>query len=432
MKEHEKEPSAPATEDESSETKRERAWENHKFRSGLLFAALVILIYVLITHLDQLGGKILGFLSLFSPLFIGVLLALVLNLPLKGFEKLIGYLNKLGKKRKKRLSERGITFISLVLTLVFAVLLIYVVGHSVLPQVIDSFKSIGSSVESYYPKALAYLENLGINTADLKELLAKIDLNEIWKALTENAGTIWDTARNTVNGLFNILTTIVTALIFAVYLLANRRNLKRQVNKMLTAYCKPETAYKVRYVGRLTLKTFSNFFSGQCLEAVILGTIFFVAMSIGQFPYAVVISVIIAVTALVPYVGAFIGCIIGAILIAMQSPLRALAFVVMFLIIQQLENNLIYPRVVGTSVGLPAIWTFAALIVGGAVYGVVGMILFIPLTSVIYSLLRADVNARIQARGDVLSEEGIPIDETMPDPPLEGEVSSASEEASDN
>ncbi len=409
---NEKEVRASETKEKETDSRKGlRAWESRRFRSNLLFAALVILIYVLIINLDQLGGKILSFLSLFSPLLIGVLLALVLNLPLKGFERLIGYLNQKGKKRKRRLSEKSITFLSLILTLVFATLLLYFVANGVVPQVVDSFKSIGSSVESYYPKALAYLEDLGIDTADLKELLAKIDLNEIWKTLTENAGTILDTAKNTVNGLFNILTTVVTALIFAVYLLANRRNLKRQVNKMLTAYCKPKTAFKIRYVGKLVIRTFSNFFSGQCLEAVILGMIFFVAMTVGRFPYAVVISVIIAVTALVPYVGAFIGCIVGALLIFMQSPLRAIAFVIMFLIIQQLENHLIYPRVVGTSVGLPAIWTFAALIAGGAVYGVVGMILFIPAASVIYSLLRSDVNARIRAKGG----EAVVLDGKAPD-----------------
>ena len=390
---------------ESEKKKGLRAWESRRFRSNLLFATLVILIYVLILNFGQLEGKILSFLSLFSPLLIGVVLALILNLPLRGFERLIGYLDRKGKKRKKHLSEKSITFISLILTMVVTLLLLYFVGNSVVPQVVTSFKSIGSSVESYYPKALTYLENLGINTSDLKEVLAKVDLNEIWKALTENAGTILDTAKNTVNGLFNVLTTMVTAVIFAIYLLANRRNLKRQSNKILAAYCKPRTAYKIRYVGKLVIRTFSNFFSGQCLEAVILGMIFFIAMKIGGFPYAVVISVIIAVTAFVPYVGAFIGCFVGVILIFMQSPLRALAFVIMFLIIQQLENQLIYPRVVGTSVGLPAIWTFAALIVGGAVYGVVGMILFIPATSVLYSLLRSDVNARLKAKGGELPME---------------------------
>ncbi len=375
--------------------KRIRAWENMRFRSNLLFATLVIVIFVFITNLDKLGGKVIDFLSLFSPLFIGILIALILNIPLRGIERFLSMLNR-KSKAKRKMSERAITTVSLVLTFVFAALLLYFLGYSVFPQIVSSFKSIADSFTTYYPKALSYLEDWGFNTAELSELLSKIDLNEIWKALTENAGTILDTAMNTVNGVFNALTTIVTSIIFAVYILANRFTLKRQINKVLSAYCKPKTSDRIKYVGKLVIQTFSNFFSGQCLEAVILGIIFFVAMSIGRFPYAVVISVIIAVTALVPYVGAFIGCAIGALLIFMHSPIRALAFVIMFLVIQQLENHLIYPRVVGTSVGLPAIWTFAALIAGGAVYGVAGMILFIPAVSVLYALVKSDVNARIE------------------------------------
>lgn len=387
--------------------KKLRAWETRRFRSNLLFAALVILIYFFVTNLGTMGGKIIGFFSLFAPLLIGVLLALILNIPLRGIERLLFLLRSKSKsKAKRKPSDRVIATVSLVLTFVLALLLLYFVGYSIIPQVVSSFKSMIGSFEAYYPKALTYLEGWGIDTSDLRELMSKIDLNEIWKALTSNAGTILDTAFSTVKGAFSVVTNVVTAVIFAVYILANRSNLKRQSGKLLQAYFKPNTAHKIKYVGKLIIQTFSNFFSGQCLEAVILGIIFFIAMSIFRFPYAVVISVIISVTALIPYVGAFVGCAVGALLIFMHSPMSALFFVIMFLVIQQLENHLIYPRVVGTSVGLPAIWTFAALIAGGAIYGVAGMILFIPAASVIYSLLKSDVNARIKKKyGDTETAE---------------------------
>ena len=382
--------------DEGEKTGRKlRAWETYRFRSNLLFAAFVILIYFFIANLDTMGSKVIGFFSLFSPLLIGVLLALILNIPLQGIERIF-FLLRSKSKAKRKASDRVISTISLVLTFVLALLLLYFVGNSVLPQIVSSFKSILGSIETYYPKALRYLEEWGVDTSDIQAWMSKIDLNEVWKTLTNNAGTILDTAFSTVKGAFSLVTNLVTAVIFAVYILANRGNLKRQSGKLLQAYCKPATAHKIKYVGKLVIQTFSNFFSGQCLEAVILGIIFFVAMSVFRFPYAVVISVIIAVTALIPYVGAFVGCAVGAILIFMQSPMRALLFIIMFLVIQQLENHLIYPRVVGTSVGLPAIWTFAALIAGGAVYGVAGMILFIPAASVLYSLVKSDVNARIK------------------------------------
>ncbi len=403
-----KKPHRSETEEEISSEKKDsakrRAWESHKFRTNLLFAALVILIYFLITNLPLMGKTVTTFLSLFTPLLTGVLLALILNIPLAAIERFLGMLNR-KSKAKRKMSPKVISTVSLVLTFILALLLLYFVGNSVVPQIVSSFKSIVESVETYYPKALAYLESWGFDTSDLNKLLSQLDLNAIWKSLTENAGAILDTALNTALGAFSALTNLVTAVIFSIYILANRQNLKRQSNKLLLAYCKPATGSKIKFVGKLVIQTFSNFFSGQCLEAVILGIIFFIAMTVGGFPYAVVISVIIAVTALIPYVGAFIGCAIGAILIFMHSPMRALIFIVMFLVIQQLENHLIYPRVVGTSVGLPAIWTFAALIAGGALFGVAGMILFIPAASVLYSLLRSDVNQRIHKKfGDAVPE----------------------------
>ena len=151
-------------------------------------------------------------------------------------------------------------------------------------------------------------------------------------------------------------------------------------------------------VASLSYKTFSNFVTGQCLEAVILGTMFFVVMSILKFPYAMLVGVVIACTALIPIFGAFIGCVVGAFLILVVNPMRAVAFVILFLILQQIEGNLIYPHVVGNSVGLPSIWVLMAVTVGGNLMGVVGMLVFIPLTSIIYALFRQTVHRRLKER----------------------------------
>ncbi len=416
VKNQEPDESGPAAEreEEKTPTGRLRAWEKRRFRNGLLFAAAVILLYTAITNLNSLGGRIVSFFAIFSPLIIGVLLAMILITPLRGLERLF-FLLKKKSKAKHKLPDKVISIISLTLTYLLAVLLLFFLGNSVVPQIVESFRSIVSSLESYYPQALSYLEGLGFETDVLREWLSKIDLGEIWKALTANATTIINTARDTVNGVFTALITILSAVIFSAYILANRDNLSRQANKLLRAYFRPATADRLRHIGKLVLRTFSKFFSGQCLEAVILGTIFFIAMTVFRFPYAIVISVIIAVTAIIPYFGAFISLAIGALLICMQSPMKALLFIVMFEIIQQLENHLIYPRVVGASVGLPAIWTFTALVAGGAMYGVVGMILFIPLASVLYSLLREDVNFRLsRPKGE--SEQQVPDGEAPPGP----------------
>lgn len=386
--------------------------EKKKIKKALLFVTAVILIYAAISNFRSFGGWIVSLFSLFSPLLLGVVLSMLLGTPMRKFEVFFRFLRS-KMKTKRKPSDRFIANLSLVLTFILAGLVIYFVGDSVLPAIGSSFHNIFNSISEYYPKALAFLAEHGLDTTKMEELLSAINFEELFKTISSSAGTIVQTAMSTVSGVFSLLTNFVTAVIFAVYILANRRDLRRQFGKILHAYFRPRTAERIHGIFDLIFSTFSRFFSGQCLEAVILGLIFFIAMSIFGFPYAVVISVIIGVTALIPYVGAFIGCVVGVLLILMDSPMKAVLFVAMFLIIQQLENHLIYPRVVGTSVGLPAIWTFAALIAGGALYGVVGMLIFIPAASVLYTLLKNDVNSRLRGKYGVstVPENAVEIDE---------------------
>lgn len=371
--------------------------DKKKFKNGLLFAAAVIVIYSLITNFTSLGGVIKGIVSILTPLLLGVLLSLILGTPMRLFEKLFAFLNR-KSKLKKKLPEKAITMISLILTYLLAIGVISFVFIILIPAIKDSVGEITVAVKDMYPKVSEFIRDQGIKMPSFEKISQYVNLGTIWQSLTSNAGTIVDTVINSVNGIITLLANLVTMIIFSVYILANKKKLQRQSEKLVQAYFKEERAAKINYVIKLITKTFSNFFSGQCLEAIILGTIFFIVMSIFRFPYAPIISVVIGVTAFIPYVGAFIGCIVGVILILLISPMRALIFAIMFLIIQQLENNIIYPRVVGTSVGLPAMWTFAALIVGGAVYGVVGMLVFIPITSVLHTLIKNDVNERLEKK----------------------------------
>lgn len=381
-------------------------FNKNKFKTALLFAAAVILIYAAITNVSSLAGFCLTFISLLSPLLSGVLLALVLGTPMKMFENFFEFLNR--KSRfKKKLPEKAIVLISLVLAYLLAIAALCFVIMILAPAVLDSINEIIANVKRLYPHAIAFLSNNGFDTAELDAMLKNVNFDTIWSALTSNAGTIFNTLIHSVNGIITILANLVTTIIFSIYLLANKRTLRRQSRKIISAYFPEEKAPKARYVTDLIINTFSKFFSGQCLEAIILGLIFFIVLSLTGFPYAPVISLIIGITAFIPYVGAFIGCAVGVLLILMQSPMRALIFVIVFLIIQQLENNLIYPRVVGTSIGLPAMWTFAALIVGGAAYGVVGMLVFIPVTSIIYTLIKQDVNSRIRAKNAKKAENDL-------------------------
>ncbi len=371
--------------------------DKKQFMQKLLLATLVIFIFAAVMGNISVGIVIIAFFKLFAPIFIGSLIALVLYKPLKKTEGIFFKLRDKSKAKKKP-SDKLISTVSLVLIVIFALLILLFVGNIVIPQIAASFINIASAIETYFPKLIAKLEKWDIDTSDIKALLAKIDIDAIIETIKNNAGNIFNTAVGAVTGIASAAVTAFSSIIFSIYLLSYRHSLKRQTHKLLLAYFKPSTAKRLNHIVSLTVSAFSNFFSGQCLEAIILGSIFFVTMSVFGFPYAVVISVIIAITAFIPYVGSFIGCAVGVLLIMMQNPMRALIFLAMFLVIQQIENNLIYPRVVGTSVNLPAIWTFTAIIVGGAIFGVSGMIFFIPLTSVIYTLLKENVNHRINLK----------------------------------
>ena len=198
--------------------------------------------------------------------------------------------------------------------------------------------------------------------------------------------------------MVSVLTSSFIAFVFACYILLQKEKLGLQCRKALFALLPKRVAERVISVCSLSHRVFSSFITGQCVEAVILGTMFFVAMSILKMPYALLVGCLIAVTALIPIVGAFIGCGVGAFLILMVSPMQALIFVIMFLILQQVEGNLIYPHVVGSSVGLPSIWVLFAVTVGGSLMGVLGMLLFIPLTSVLYTLFREFVYKRLREK----------------------------------
>ena len=201
-------------------------------------------------------------------------------------------------------------------------------------------------------------------------------------------------------GLISTVTNIFVGFILALYILLQKEKLRVQVEKVMKAFLHGKLYNRIQEICSLTYKTFSSFITGQCVEAVILGGIFLVVLGVLNYPYALLISVLIGFTALIPLVGAFIGCAVGAFLILMISPVKALIFIVIFLVIQQLEGNLIYPHVVGNSIGLPSIWVLVAVSLGGSLMGIMGMLLFIPLVSVLYTLFRNYVYERLKKLPD--------------------------------
>ena len=227
-----------------------------------------------------------------------------------------------------------------------------------------------------------------------------------WAQIVSNVASIAGNSLTTIfNGLISAVGSVagavvdaVIALVFAIYCLCRKEILARQCRRLLYSLVPERISDQVVRILRMTNSTFSNFISGQCLEAVILGGLFAIAMAIFKMPYIPLVSVLVSVTALVPVVGAFVGCILGAFFILVSNPLQAVWFVVMFLVLQQIENNVIYPRVVGTSIGLPGMWVLVAVTIGGDLMGVGGMLMMIPVASVLYALLREFTDKRLAER----------------------------------
>ncbi len=338
------------------------------------------------------AGRLLGMLS---PFLVGGAIAFVLNVPMAAIE-----LRMPERQKARRPLALILTLAALagVLTLAFCVIGPGI-GEAIggiaaqIPAAVQRLQEQLALLESYLPQlqSIADAMNFQIDWESLSR--RAIALAQTWgSGLLSSGGGM-------IGSLVSGVSTFAIGLIFSFYVLLQKEKLARQGRQVCYALLPESWADQLLEVLRLAARTFSSFLSGQCLESVILGTLFVVSMTIFRMPYALLVGVLIALTALIPIVGAFIGCIVGALLIAVTDPWRAIGFVVLFLVLQQIEGNLIYPHVVGSSVGLPSIWVLAAVTLGGKLMGIVGMILFIPLCSVLYALFRGFVKDRLRDRG---------------------------------
>ena len=367
--------------------------ETIKALRGLMIFAAVLVLAVL--HLDKVIMFIGLVIGILRPFLIGAAVAFIINIPMKAIEGRLF-------ARKNRLSrwKRPLSFL---LSILAVVVVFWAVWMLIIPQLGDTVSELAIKIPAFFRETLKILQEVFDNNAQIQEYIAELNIaNWDWNgiiakiadALGSGIGNVLVSTVSVAGSIFGVVFDGVIAFVFAIYVLMQKETLSGQFERLMQAYLPEKLCLRIKKVLRLLNKNFNSFFSSQCLEAVILGALFVVAMSIFGFPYAVLIGTLIAVTALVPIVGAFIGCAVGAFLILVEDPLLAVGFVIMFLILQQLEGNLIYPRVVGSSVGLPAIWVLVAVSVGGSLFGVVGMLIFIPITSTLYTLLREDVNER--------------------------------------
>lgn len=347
--------------------------------------------------------------ELIAPFVVGAGIAFIFNVPMRAIEYQLEGVRKQNVRRT----------ISLLLTIFALVLVIMFVFELLIPQIKLTVISLTEKIPAFIDRtAIALMEvmeenpDLGVwiqEAFHLESLDWASIVKDILGWVGDQISTVMGGAVNVIGSVTSGLVNLVISLVFALYCLSSKETLTSQGRRLLYALLSEHRADQIVRVMRLTNVTFSNFISGQCLEAVILGCLFAVVMAILGMPYIPLVSVIIAVTALIPVVGAFVGCIVGAFFILVNDPLQALSFIAMFLVIQQLENNLIYPRVVGTSIGLPGMWVLVAVTIGGEIMGVGGMLVMIPLVSVLYTLAKEFTARR-------LAERNIPEEKLLPQP----------------
>ena len=369
--------------------------EKKTLRNVFIGVIACIVVYWLLNASAQVKSVVNIIKGIVSPFVLGAGLAFVLNVPMRSIE---GWLKGIKHANARRLLAMLLTFLGLLLiiTLVFLLLI---------PQ-------LSSTVQSLLPKLTAFLNNvetkgrefLQQNPQVMQWLFDNTDLENLnWAELAqkglsmvgESVSTIFSSAISAIGSVTGALINLVIGVVFSIYCLFQKETLARQGRKLLYAFLPEKFCDQTVRILRLTNSTFSNFLAGQCVEVCILGTLFAISMAIFRMPYIPLVSVLVAVTAFIPMVGAWVGCIFGAFLILVANPLQAVWFVIMFVVLQQIENNLIYPRVVGTSIGLSGMWVLVAVAIGGELMGVAGMFLMIPVASVLQTLLRETTNQKL-------------------------------------
>ena len=366
-----------------------------KIRELIVFTALLV---VALWKFDVVLGVLKTIWDIIFPFVLGGAIAFLTNVPMSFLEKKI-FENVKKKNKIVRKLERPI---SLILTIVLVVGVIALVMFGVIPQLTRTMGTLVTSINDFIPQMQSWIGEFFHNNQEIMNLVDQIEFDPDqaikWgiSLLGNGAGNMMNTTMSAVGSIVSGVATFFIAFSFACYILFQKEKLHIQIRKVFFAFLPRQKADTFLKVCSLTYRTFANFLAGQCLEAVILGSMFVVTLSILRMPYALLIGILIAFTALIPIFGAFIGCAVGSFLIFMVNPQQAILFVIVFLVLQQIEGNLIYPHVVGESVGLPSIWVLAAVTIGGNLMGIVGMLVFIPLLSVLYTIFREFVYLRLK------------------------------------
>lgn len=357
-----------------------------------LFAALMNLPVVL-----AFAGKVI---SLILPVIVGAILALFINVPLSGIEK---RLKRFFDKGRKKTSDKQLHIISFILTILCILFVLTFVLTLLVPEIVRSSQRLYIQIEAKIPEWLVYLESHNANARWLEELLEDIDLDYIMQNISGSIDSFLMNVANVLSSTISIVIMAAFSIIISIYMTLGKERVCRHARKLVSAYMKPAWAENIFHISQTFSKSFAKFLSGQCSEAAILGTLMFLAFTIFKLPYGSLVGVLTAVCAIIPYVGAFMSGAISVVLALLISPALAVRCLAVYVAVQFIENQLIYPRVVGGSVGLPPLYTLVAAMIGGKLFGIIGIIFFIPLMAVVVELVKEDVAKRLHGNNNLLA-----------------------------
>ena len=369
--------------------------QKKRFAAFLVFGGIAF--YFGLTHVNTVTHWASALIGLCTPVVIGGIIAFLLNVPMTAIEN---GLKKLLRRQPKQ-GGKALRMLSLLLTFVCIIVVVALAVLMLIPELRKSIMSVIVQIQESLPALMDYLYSLGIDSSVLtmvEQQLASINLREVAQQMITGASSMLRTLVGAVTATVSVLGNALFSTVIALYILIDKENLSRQCRKLLYAFVEPQVGDKIWHVGSLIREVFGKFLGGQSIESCLLGFLMFVALSVFRIPYASLIAVLTAVCAFIPYIGAFLSCGIGVALILLVDPLQALLCLVVYQVVQFIENQFIYPHVVGSSVGLEPLWTIIAVLVGGAAFGVLGMIFFIPVMAVVYILLKESVNARIERK----------------------------------
>lgn len=363
-----------------------------KLKQNLIVTVVGVSLFAALMNFSAVLGFAGKIVDVILPILVGGILALFMDVPVNGVER---RLKKYFQKSKRRPTDQFIHVFSYAITLVLILLVLFLVLSLLIPEVAQSSRRLYAQIKDRIPEWRTFLEEHNIDVSWLEGLFAGVNLEQMSQQLFTGLDALLGNAMNALSSTASVVVTTVFALIISIYMTLGKEELCAHSRKMIAAYLKPAWAEGILHFCRTFRKAFGNFLAGQCTEAVILGVLMFLAFAIFRLPYGSLAGVLTAVCSIIPYVGAFISCVVSVLLVLLIEPGLALRCLIVYLAVQFIENQFIYPRVVGGSVGLSAFYTLIAAMIGGNLFGIIGIIFFIPLAAAVIELVKADAVKRL-------------------------------------